>query len=69
MEAYEFVTSYEYNDIIIKTREIFIEKDDRLFSIRISGYGELYEEHMSNIDESLDSSFTIITPYFEIYDM
>jgi len=69
MEAYEFVTSYEYNGIIIKTREIFIEEDDRLFSIHISGYGELYEEHMSNIDESLDSSFIIIAPYFEIYEM
>ncbi|MFH1101268.1 MAG: hypothetical protein V1726_04450 [Methanobacteriota archaeon] len=69
MNAYEFVTSMTTNNITIKTRDLFIEKDERLFDILFYGYEELYNEYLPEINDCINTSFTIIAPYFEIYEI
>jgi len=69
MNAYEFITSMTTNNITIKTRDLFIEKDKRLFDILFYGYEDLYNEYLPEINEYINTSFTIITPYFEIYEI
>jgi len=70
MNAYEIVTLYTglyFDNYNLKTKQIYIEKDDRLFFVRITGYENLYESHLLDIEQSIDLSLTIISPYVEFY--
>lgn len=67
MNAYEFVTTNRYDEYVQKVKEIYVEKDNRIFTISIQGHSDLFDTSISEIENSLNSSFTIITPYFEIY--
>lgn len=67
MNAYEIAYSTINDDsetIIIK--EIYVENNERVFEIFYGGLTDLYNLYESEIEQSLNTSFTIISPYYQI---
>lgn len=68
MNAYEFVLTYNRMDGEKKRKELFVENEGRIFKISIEGYSDLYDEKSWEMEQSVNSSFMIVAPYFEILD-
>lgn len=64
MNTYKIVYTYVGSNASIE--ELFIEKDERFLSINIYGETDLFNSHVSDIEQSLNSSLVIISPYFSI---
>ena len=64
MNAYEFIYSYIGYDGVFK--EMYIEKEERILYIGTTGEEELINSYLSGFEQSLNSSLSIISPYYEI---
>ena len=62
MNAYKFVYTAIGSNMIVK--EIWVEKDEIHLGVFIEGKVDLYNLHLSDIEQSLNSSLTIVSPYF-----
>lgn len=66
MEAYEFLIVTGTNESRYIEKEIYIQKDERIFEIRICGYNDYYYDYIIEIGHSINSSLKIIVPYYYI---
>ncbi len=66
MDGYEFVISNLINGFNYIYKKIYIQSDDRIFAIEIKGFDNLYHKFIDDIEKSLNSTLTIISPYYYI---
>jgi len=67
MNAYEIVYSTTNDDSeIILIKNIYVENNGRIFNIFYGGLIDLYNLYDTELEQSLNASFTIISPYYQI---